>query len=86
MPAALDPYLYPGTAVLRNLPGLRDQASLDAYEALHTGARLFELATQQVIGSFRADARYLKAIHRHLFQDVYPWAGNFRTTPLAKAQ
>ena len=24
------------------------------------------------------------AIHRHLFQDVYPWAGRVRTTPLSK--
>ncbi|MEM7492313.1 MAG: Fic family protein [Pseudomonadota bacterium] len=29
------------------------------------------------------DAKHLKAIHKHIFQDVYEWAGEFRTVPLA---
>jgi len=28
----------------------------------------------------------LKAIHKHIFQDVYPWAGQFRTTTLGKTE
>ena len=27
---------------------------------------------------------HLKAIHRHIFQDVYPWAGEFRTVNIAR--
>jgi cell filamentation protein len=26
----------------------------------------------------------LQAIHRHIFQDVYPWAGEFRTVNISK--
>jgi cell filamentation protein len=32
----------------------------------------------------RFDLRHLCAIHRHLFQDVYDWAGQLRTVELAK--
>jgi cell filamentation protein len=31
------------------------------------------------------DSEHLKAIHAYLFRDVYEWAGQFRTIPLAKA-
>jgi len=31
--AEVDPYCYPGTAVLINRAGLRDQAALEAFEA-----------------------------------------------------
>jgi cell filamentation protein len=30
------------------------------------------------------DAAHVKAIHAHLFQDVYDWAGEFRTVDMAK--
>jgi cell filamentation protein len=30
------------------------------------------------------DASHLKAIRRHIFQDVYDWAGAFRTVNMSK--
>ena len=33
-------------------------------------------------GSF--DTPHLKAIHRYIFQDVYEWAGQFRTVNISK--
>jgi cell filamentation protein len=33
-------------------------------------------------GSF--DAKHLKAIHKYLFQDVFPWAGEFRVVNISK--
>jgi len=27
---------------------------------------------------------HFKAIHKHVFQDVYPWAGEFRTVNISK--
>src|SRR5690606_15090999 len=33
-------------------------------------------------GSF--DLKHLRAIHRHLFQDVYDWAGELRTVEIFK--
>ena len=65
-----DPYVYPGTSVLKNRFGLRDPNALDRIERLHTGNRILEPFPR---GSF--DLTHLRAIHRHLFQDIYEWAG-----------
>lgn len=74
-----DPYCYPGTTVLINKLDLREQSDLDAFEAEITAQR----ATEQLpIGEL--DDRHYRAIHRHLFQDVYAWAGTFRTVRIAK--
>ena len=32
------------------------------------------------------DSAHLKALHRQLFQDVYEWAGEFRTVGLARGE
>jgi cell filamentation protein len=74
-----DPYVYPGTVVLKNKLNIRDAALLDFHER--------ELVTQRIrqgapIGDF--DLPHLQAIHRHLFQDVYEWAGQLRTVEIAK--
>src|SRR5579884_2601101 len=79
-----DPYLYPGTDVLRNLPGIRNAEDLNSFETLNSGARMYELGLRPSLGNF--DTAHLKAIHKYLFQDVYSWAGRFRTTTLAKAE
>ncbi|WP_197735645.1 Fic/DOC family protein [Allostella humosa] len=34
------------------------------------------------VGSF--DLKHLRAIHRHLFQDIFDWAGEIRTVEIAK--
>jgi cell filamentation protein len=60
-----DPYLYPGTTVLRNRLDIRNEARLDFIERRLAGER----ATQG-IPSGKFDLRHLRAIHRHLFQDV----------------
>ena len=79
-----DPYLYPGTDVLRNVPGLRDSEQLAAFEALNTAARAYELLQNPTVGEF--DTAHLKAIHKYIFRDVFAWAGEFRTTVLGKAE
>ena len=84
MTESSDPYLYPGTDVLRNIPGIRDVETLIAFETLNSGTRMYELRLLPTAGNF--DTGHLKAIHRYIFQDVYPWAGQFRTTLLGKAQ
>ena len=48
-----------------------------ASEARYVAARIFELELGEgPRGGF--DAAHLKAVHRHLFQDVYEWAGHTR--------
>lgn len=68
--AATDPYCYPNSSVLKNIPGLRSQAELDLFEAASTMQRADEPIPNGHLSAFH----YL-AIHHHLFQDVYPFAG-----------
>jgi len=84
MSESSDPYLYPGTAVLRNIADIRDVETLIAFETLNSGTRMYELRLLPTAGNF--DTGHLKAIHKYIFQDVYPWAGQFRTTLHGKAQ
>ena len=77
-----DPYLHPGTNVLKNLRGLTDPEALEHFEARRTHRRIAELIDTPVAGRF--DAAHLKAIHRYIFQDVYEWAGQFRTVNISK--
>lgn len=77
--AADDPACYPGTDVLRNLPDVRTAAELEAFEVEAVGGRSLELPPQ---GAF--DPAHYRALHRHLFQDVYEWAGEYRTIRTSK--
>jgi cell filamentation protein len=77
--AIADPYCYKGTSVLRNRLGLRDQEALDAFEAEATAQRFSEPLP---IGRF--GVAHYRAVHRHLFGDVFPWAGRFRRVRIAK--
>jgi len=75
-----DPYCYPGTSVLRNKLDLRTEDELEAFAALITHQRADEPLP---IGAL--DFAHYRAIHHHLFQDVFDWAGEIRTVRLAKA-
>ena len=77
-----DPYVYPGTTVLKNIPGIRNQEILDRFEADRVAQRSLELIECPLFGLFDID--HLQGIHRYLFQDVYEWAGVFRTVDIAK--
>jgi cell filamentation protein len=74
-----DPYCYPGTTVLINRLGLRNQSELNAFEAEVSAER----ATQSLPAGSLSYAHY-RAIHRHLFGDVYAWAGKVRTVRISK--
>jgi cell filamentation protein len=75
----VDPYLIPGTKVLRNRLGISDARRFDRIERRLVADRIAEGAP---IGTF--DLTHLRAIHRHLFQDVYDWAGELRTVEINK--
>jgi cell filamentation protein len=74
-----DPYVYAGSSVLKNRLGLTDQAALDAAERQLTRTRAVDGVP---VGDL--DLAHPKAIHRHLFQDVYDWAGEIRTVEISK--
>jgi len=69
----------PDFIVLRNKLGIRDADQLEIFERRLAMQRIAEGAPT---GDF--DLRHLRAIHRHLFQDVYDWAGELRTVEIAK--
>lgn len=75
-------YLYPGTNVLRNLPGIHDPVQLDRHERYHVNCRTLELKFSPGRGNFDLD--HLRAIHLHLFQDLYPFAGELRNVNIGK--
>lgn len=75
-----DPYCYKGTSVLKNIPGLRDPAALAAFETISVAQRADEPLPQG-----RFSASHYRAIHRHLFQDVFRWAGRIRRVRVSKA-
>lgn len=77
--SARDPYCYTGTAVLKNRAGLREQMALEAFE--HDAALQ---RAEETYPAGRLSVAHYRAIHRHLFQDVYSWAGHFRTVRIAK--
>lgn len=80
---AVDPYLIPGTQVLRNLVGARDAETLSTIEFTWFTVRSIKLQTMRMpaLGT----VRQLQQIHHYLFQDVYDWAGKLRTVTISKA-
>lgn len=73
-----DKYTYPGTEVLINILGIKDQALLDRTEQNLANIGLVELRMAPILGSFNFP--HLKAIHRKLVGELYEWAGQIRTT------
>lgn len=79
-----DPYIDPISGVLTNLVGARTQEHLDHLEATFSAIRMLELRRDPIAGNF--DLAHLQTIHRHLFSDVYAWAGELRTVDISKGE
>ena len=65
-----------GTTTLKNKLGITDPQQLATAEADLTAFRLAELRTAPIRGGF--DSVHLQEIHRHVYQDLYDWAGELR--------
>ena len=79
----MDPYVYPETNVLKNLRGLQDAEQLALFETNHVTRRILELSREPIAG--RLDSAHLQAIHHYIFQDVFEWAGKFRTVNICRS-
>ena len=75
-------YCYKGTNVLINLLNIRDNKTLQRAESRIVATKLFELRKNEMIGNF--DVEHFIKIHKFLFEDIYPFAGKFRTENIAK--
>jgi cell filamentation protein len=79
-----DELYCPGTQVLRNKLGLTDAGELARAERALSFGRIIELRSRPQAGTF--DLSHLQSIHRHLFQDLYQWAGQLRRVPAFAAE
>lgn len=68
--------------VLRNKLGIWDEDSLNEAERMITSYKLAKLYLDTGAQSF--DAEHLKSIHKFLFEDIYPFAGEFRRENISK--
>jgi cell filamentation protein len=69
-------FTIPGTGVLKNKLGITDPAALSRAATDSTALRLAELQATPVRGGF--DSAHIQAIHHHVFQDLFDWAGELR--------
>ena len=78
---------YPGTFVPINNFGLdrfADLAKLSELERRYTTVAVAKAKLDPVQGNF--DRSHLQAIHKAIFGEVYPWAGQERTYPMQKGR
>mgnify|MGYP003308303743 CR=1 FL=1 len=75
-------YCYKDSNILKNKLDIKDSNLLEDIERKLVIAKLFELRQNTKIGKF--DIEHFVGIHRYLFEDIYPFAGLFRTENIAK--
>lgn len=77
-----DPYiLEDGT--LKNLLGITDYQKLRAAEKDIGYVKLLDV---DKVMQDKCNVDMLKALHQHIFEDIYEWAGKYRTVPLYKEE
>ncbi|CAM8680942.1 MULTISPECIES: putative adenosine monophosphate-protein transferase Fic [Leclercia] len=69
-----DPYLYPGLNVMRNRLGIRQAERLAQAAYEFTALRAATLG----LGPLLRGLPHLCAIHQHIYQDIFDWAGDIR--------
>lgn len=73
-------YCYPPDySVLKNKLNIRDAYDLERVERRYVLQR-----TRQGVPKGDFDLSHLQTIHKHLFQDIYEWAGEIRTVEINK--
>lgn len=77
-----DPYVYPN-GTLKNSAGITNYDELCQYESNVAAINLIDI-NNEFEGKF--DANLFKKLHRHIFSDVYDWAGEYRKVDLYKEE
>lgn len=75
-------YCYPGSDVLINNYGIVDAEELAEAERQVSARQLTYLSNDPPTSTINLD--YLKLLHKLAFEDIYPWAGEFRIVNIAK--
>ena len=75
-------YCYPGTNLLKNKLDIHDSNKLFELEKQIVLAKSYIL--RQNISNYEFDKQHFMHIHKFLFEDIYPFAGEFRKENIAK--
>lgn len=70
--------------ILDNKAGIKDWNTLNEVERRYSVIRLAEFKNLEKSRKPIYDKKYFLSIHKHLFQDIYPWAGTIREVDLYK--
>ncbi len=73
---------YQDSGVLKNTLNIIETKKLNKAERDNSLARLREL--EGLSRNPKFNSQYYLSIHKHLFQDIYPWAGETRAIDIAK--
>jgi cell filamentation protein len=77
-----DVYQYQNSTVLKNIPGIKDEVELAAFEKLAVAKRLEDVylfVEHELINLI-----LWQNIHRIMFQDIFTWAGQLRSVQMSK--
>lgn len=77
-----DPYIFEN-GTLKNRLGITDYDELNAAERDIGFVKLINV-DKEFAPNF--DAALLQNIHKHIFKDIFDWAGEFRTVPIYKEE
>ena len=78
-----DPYIIDENGVLRNKLGITDYHELNRAERDITFVKFLDIDTSY---KQQFNAQYFKSIHKHIFEDIFDWAGEYRTVPIVKEE
>ena len=74
-----DPYVYPGTRILRNKFGIKHQDLLSELESQITNSKFVKSKqSDDDIPTGNIDLKHLQVVHKYLFGELYDWAGEIR--------
>ena len=79
-----DIYLYEDMPVLKNLLNIKDIKALDEAESGITYIKLLDI--DRAIDSLYFDLQRIYDIHKHIFGNIYSWAGAPRVTQIFKGE
>lgn len=79
-----DPYLYSDVNVLKNKLGIKDKTLLSQFENDITYINL--ISVDQCLNGKPLDLEHLEKIHKHIFGDIFEWAGEIRTIGISKGE
>ena len=73
---------YDGTTCLINKYNITDEKVLKDLETTVTFSKITEYTLNPLFDTF--DVEHYKSIHKYIFEDIYKWAGEYRTVDMTK--